>query len=64
MSEILPRPPNTSSKIAPTTSQCQRLKEPMKPSVRACACVHPGDREFNLKLGVEAGKNKLNRQER
>src|SRR5580693_10811759 len=34
MSEILPRPPNTSSRTAPTISQCQILKEPIKPSVR------------------------------
>src|SRR5580692_8436946 len=34
ISEILPRPPKTTSRTAPTISQCQILKEPMKPSDR------------------------------
>jgi hypothetical protein len=37
MSEILPRPPNTKRTMAPTTSQCQMLREPMKSSVRGAA---------------------------
>jgi len=36
----------------------------MKPSVRSSARVHPGDREFILKLGVEGGKDKLNGKRR
>src|SRR5580704_15547072 len=65
-SEILPRPPKTSSSTAPTTNQCQMLNEPMKPSVRngtwyatlvrnlgpAATC------RFRQNLGAKGGKNK------
>src|SRR6201987_191322 len=60
MSEILPRPPKTSSRTAPTISQCQMLKEPMQSSVRSRARAHPRDANSKEKLGVGSGKNKHN----
>src|ERR1700733_8103203 len=61
MSEILLRPPNTSSSTTPTINQCQMLKEPIKSSVghnaRWRARPWP-DADFSQKLGVGTGKNK------
>ena len=58
----LAAPAEHQQQTAPTISQCQMLNEPMKSSVRSSARAHPRDREFNLKLGVGGGKNKLNRE--
>src|ERR1700751_1441436 len=57
MSEILPRPPKTSSSTAPTTSQCQMLNEPMKTSVRNGTRAR-GTYRFRQNLGAKGGKNK------
>src|SRR5271155_4343616 len=61
-SEILFRPPKTTSTTAPTISQCQMLKEPIKSSVRQPRWrrrLRQGA-DFSQKLGVEGGKNKHN----
>src|SRR5580658_9379041 len=60
-SEILPRPPKTSSSTAPTTNQCQMLNEPMKPSVRNGTLGPAATCRFRQNLGAKGGKNKHSR---
>src|ERR1700739_3032488 len=57
MSEILPRPPNTTRSTAPTINQCQMLKEPMKSSVRANAQDDPDVCRFERETRRRDGQN-------
>src|SRR5689334_2434079 len=57
ISEILPRPPNSSMTSTPTTSQCQMLTPPMAILLRLFGAVLGCDLAANLGMSGRENKN-------